>query len=135
MPAPGRTTFTTTSPMISAMRAHDLEIEQREAARLADLLHVFHAGDAEHDRAEDDRRDQHLDELDEAIAERLHGRAGLGIEMPERDARGDGDEHLDVKRPPDARGGSQGALTIGEGTRSCKPLVPRLLPASVRTTG
>ena len=35
-------------------RADDLEIEQRQAAA-ADLLHVLHAGDAEHDGAEDDR--------------------------------------------------------------------------------
>ena len=53
-------------------RADDLEIEQRIAAGLADLLHVLHAGDADDDRAEDDRRDDHLDQLDEAVAERLH---------------------------------------------------------------
>ena len=34
-------------------------------------LQRLHARDADHDRAEDQRRDRHLDELDEAVAERL----------------------------------------------------------------
>ncbi len=79
-------------------RAHDFEVEQRERAGLADLLHVLHAGDAEHDGAEDDRGDQHLDELDEAVAQRLHRLARLGHEVTEQDARRDRDEHLHVKR-------------------------------------
>jgi hypothetical protein len=52
--------------------ADHLEVQQRQAAGLADLLHVFHAGDAHHHRAEDDGRDDHLDQLDEAVAQRLH---------------------------------------------------------------
>ena len=82
MPAPGSTRLTITSPTTSAMRADDLEVEQRQAAGLADLLHVLHAGDADHDGAEDDRRDDHLDQLDEAVAERLHRRAGLRKKWP-----------------------------------------------------
>jgi hypothetical protein len=33
----------------------DLEVQQRQATGLADLLHVFHAGNAQHHGAEDDR--------------------------------------------------------------------------------
>ena len=57
-------------------RRDDFEVEQGLAADAADLLHVAGAGDAEDDGAEDDRADQHLDERDEAVAERLqlHGR-------------------------------------------------------------
>jgi hypothetical protein len=41
-------------------RGHDLEVDQRLQPDPADLLHVAHAGDAVHHRAEDDGRDQHL---------------------------------------------------------------------------
>ena len=87
----------------------DLEIDERLEADASDLLQVFHAGDAVHDGAEDDRRDQHLDQLDEAVAERLHLLADLRIEMPEQDADDDRGDHLDVEmhagRP--ARGGRE----------------------------
>ena len=79
-------------------RAHDLEVEQRVAAGLADRLHVLHAGDADDDRAEDDRRDDHLDELDEPVAEGLHRGAGLREEVPEQDADDDSDDHLEIER-------------------------------------
>ena len=75
-------------------RAHDLEIEERVAARLADLLHVFHAGDADDDGAEDDGRNDHLDELDEAVAERLHRGTRVRKEVPEEDTDHDGNDHL-----------------------------------------
>ena len=78
MPAPGCSTLTTIRPMIERERGHDLEVEQRLEADAADLLHVLHAGDAVHDRAEDDRRDEHLDQLDEGVAERLHRLAQPG---------------------------------------------------------
>ena len=78
-------------------RADDLEVEEREAAGLADLLHVLHAGDADDHRAEDDRRDDHLDQLDERVAERLHRFAGLGPEMAEDDPADDREQHLRVE--------------------------------------
>ena len=78
-------------------RADHLEIEHGQAAGLADLLHVFHAGDADDDGAEDDRRDDHLDQLDESVAQRLHRRAGFRIKMAEQDADRDGDQYLDVE--------------------------------------
>ncbi len=79
--------------------ADHLEIDQRESARLADLLHVLHAGDAEHHGAEDDRPDHHLDELDEGIAERFQRFAGRGVQRADQHAGHDGDEHLGVERP------------------------------------
>ena len=78
--------------------ADDLEIQQRVASGLADLLHILHAGDADHHRAEDDRRNDHLDQLDEAVPERLHRSAGLGIEMSQKDADHDGDDDLKIQR-------------------------------------
>jgi hypothetical protein len=75
-------------------RGHDLEVDQRLQADPADLLHVLHAGDAVHHGAEDDRRDQHLDQLDEGVAERLHLRPELRVEVSEEDAGQDGGQHL-----------------------------------------
>jgi hypothetical protein len=79
-------------------RADDLEIEERQAARLADLLHVLHAGDADHDGAEDDRRDDHLYQLDEAVAEGLHRFADLRPEVAEDHADDDRRDDLRVER-------------------------------------
>src|SRR6185369_1076558 len=61
----------------------DLEIKERLGADPADLLHVLHARDAGHDGTEDHRRDDHLDQLDEAVAQGFHGRAGFRGEMAE----------------------------------------------------
>ena len=57
---------------------HDEEVAQRQAADLADLGRLADRADAEHDGAEDDRADHHLDQVDEAVAERLQllGEAG-----------------------------------------------------------
>ena len=55
--------------------AYDFEVDQRVRTRLAHCFHALHAADASHDRAEDDGRNQHLYQLDKAIAQRLHRRA------------------------------------------------------------
>ena len=115
MPAPGRTTLTISEPDEQRERAHDLEVQQRQSRRSADLLHVLHAGDAGHHRAEDDRRDDHLDQLDEAVAERLHGGAGLGSEPAEHHAERDGQQHLQVE-PTVGR-----ALLAGSGHAQMSP--------------
>ena len=52
-------------------RRHDDEVEQRQPADLADLRRLADRPDAEHDRAEDDRADHHLDQVDEPGADRL----------------------------------------------------------------
>src|SRR6516225_875205 len=48
------------------------KIYQRFERDASNLGHVGHAGDAVHHRAEDDRRDEHADRLDEGVAQRLH---------------------------------------------------------------
>ena len=73
------------------------EIDERLHADAPDLLEVGHAGDTADHGEEDHRRDDHLHELDEGVAERLHLLADLRIEMSEQDARCDGAEHLDVQ--------------------------------------
>ena len=69
----------------------DLEIDQRLDADAADLLGVLDMGDAGDHGAEDDRRDHHLDQLDEAVADRLDplvgGEASATASRPWRRAR------------------------------------------------
>ncbi len=77
----------------------DLEIDQRLDADATDLLGILDMGDARDDGAEDDRRDHHLDQLDEAVAERLDPLVG-GKRRPERAsqrAKHDRDQDLDVE--------------------------------------
>src|SRR5439155_208483 len=54
----------------------DLEIDQRFDADTPDFLGVLDMRNAGDHRAEDDRRDHHLDQLDEAVAQRLDLIAG-----------------------------------------------------------
>ncbi|MNR17829.1 hypothetical protein D3C85_1345160 [compost metagenome] len=75
----------------------DLEIQQGDAAHPAHLLHVAHAGDAGHHGTEDDRADDHLDQLDEGVAQRLHLHACVGPDMAQQDAHGNREQHLHVQ--------------------------------------
>jgi hypothetical protein len=68
-------------------RGHDFEVDQRFQGDAADLLHLADAGDAVHHRAEDNRRNQHPDELDEAVAERMQVLADLREEYSDQDAK------------------------------------------------
>ena len=88
--------------MTSAKRRDDLEVDQRLAADPPDLLHVAGAGDAEHDRAEDDRADQHLDEGDEPVAERLQLDRGRRVHIAEDAARKDGEQHPEIEMASEA---------------------------------
>src|SRR5262249_37651803 len=63
----------------------------------ADLLEVSHRADAMHHGAEDHRRDHHLDQRDEAVAERLESGAGMGKPVAERDAERDREQDLDIE--------------------------------------
>ena len=50
-----------------------------------------------HDGAEDHRRDHHLDQGDEAVAERLQLLAEIGKEPADQDAERDRDQHLNIE--------------------------------------
>ncbi len=77
----------------------DLEIDQRLDADAADLLGILDMRNARDHRAEDDRRDHHLDQLDEAVAERLDPVIGREVrQLPaDEDADHDRDQHLNVE--------------------------------------
>jgi hypothetical protein len=57
----------------------------------------LHTGDSHHHGAENHRRNQHLDEFYEPVAERFHGGAGLRIEVTQQHAQSDGHQHLKVQ--------------------------------------
>ena len=50
-----------------------------------------------HDRAEDDRRDHHLDERNEAVTERFERDAGVWKIMADEDAGGDREQDLNTE--------------------------------------
>ena len=95
-------------------RRDHLEIDQRLQADPADALQVAHRGDAVHHGAEDHRRDHHLDQRDEAVAERLQLLAEIGIEMSDQDTEQDRDQNLDVEDlvPGLVMGGDGGARRV-----------------------
>jgi hypothetical protein len=78
-------------------RRHHLEIDQGLAADATDLAQILHAGDAGDHRTENDRSDQHANQFDEAVAQRLHRHAEFRIEMAEQDADRYGDQDLHIK--------------------------------------
>ena len=93
-----------------------LEVHERLDAHPSDLLRVLHMGDAGNHGAEDDGRNHHLDQLDEAVAERLDAVLGgeLGIEPSDGRAKDNREKHLNVeklvKRLPGPFGRGQGVF-------------------------
>ena len=75
----------------------DLEIEDGLAAHAAYRLDVFHLGDAHGHGAEDDGSDDHLDEVDERVSQRLEINAQRGIEVPDQDTENQGDNNLEIQ--------------------------------------
>ena len=75
-------------------RGHDFKVQQRLSADPAHFLQILHAGDARHDRAENNQRDHHGDQADKAIAERLHLDRGCRLEIAVHNGQGHSDQHL-----------------------------------------
>ena len=94
MPTPGWNTNASSRPSAERDRRDDLEIDQRLDADPADPFQVAGAGDAVHDDAEHEHRDDHLDELDERIAERLELDRRLGPDEADDDADDERQHHL-----------------------------------------
>ena len=76
----------------------DLEVEQGLGADTAYLFNVAHAGDTDDDGGEDDGRQRHADQFDEAVAEGLQGDGGMGKEHADHDAQGDARHDLQPER-------------------------------------
>ena len=78
-------------------RRHDDEVEQGQAADLADLRRLPDGADAEHDRAEDHRTDHHLDQAHERGAQRLERLTDVGGDQADDDAEHHGGNHRDIE--------------------------------------
>jgi hypothetical protein len=72
-------------------------IDHRLAGDAADLVQVGDARDAGRHRQKDHRRDDHLDQADETVADRLERGAESGPEMADRRTERDRRQHLDVE--------------------------------------
>ena len=94
MPTPGWNTNASSRPSASAIVVTHLEVDQRLDADTADALQVAGAGDAVHDDAEHQHRDDHLDQLDEGVAERLELDRRLRPDEADDDADGERQQHL-----------------------------------------
>ncbi|MCY1242486.1 hypothetical protein D9M72_554490 [compost metagenome] len=78
-------------------RREGQEVDHGLAGDAADLGEIGHAGNDGGDREEDDWRNDHLDQANEGIAERLKLGSERRIEMAEQDARGNRRQHLDIE--------------------------------------
>ncbi len=97
-PAPGRSRcVAATRPSTSAK----VETISKYSSALPPTRPTFfmslHAGDAGDHGAEDDRADDHLDQLDEAVAERLHVDGERRVVVAEDHADDDGEDHLHIE--------------------------------------
>jgi hypothetical protein len=101
-------------------RRHDQEVAERQPADPADLRGLTDGPDAEHDRAEDDRADHHLDQVHEAVAERFQFLAEVGEQEPDQDPEEHGHDHREIEVPgvvAARRWGLRGALARYGGIR------------------
>ena len=76
---------------------YDFEVQDRLDADAADLLHVGDTGDAHHHGQKNDRRDQHLNQADKAVAQRLERDASIGCVMADGAADDDRQQYPQVQ--------------------------------------
>ncbi|MNE66350.1 hypothetical protein D3C80_1618940 [compost metagenome] len=80
-------------------RREDEKIAERLGRDPADPADVAHPGDSGDDGQEDDRRDDHLHQFDEAITQRLQALTEGRPEVTYGPAEHDGDQHLEIEVP------------------------------------
>ncbi len=80
-------------------RGEEQEIDHRLDEHPAHRLQLSHAGDAGDDGQEDHRRDDHLHQLDEGVAQRLELLGEGRLEVAEQRTEHDGDHHLEIQLP------------------------------------
>ncbi len=115
---------------------HHQEVAEREAADLADLGGLAHRADAQHDGAEDDRADQHLDQATKPVPSGLSATPASGATRPTSDAGADGDDHREVEPvgPVPPRAGCGVAVGAAVVTRSSWALPAGASGGALRVT-
>ncbi|CNU71987.1 Uncharacterised protein [Salmonella enterica subsp. enterica serovar Bovismorbificans] len=78
-------------------RTDNFKVKQRDRAGTAHRFHAFHACDTRHDSTENDRSDDHLNELNERVAKRFHLCAQFRIVMAKENTNGDCCQDLKIK--------------------------------------
>lgn len=102
-------------------RRHRLEIEQSLETDPADLLEIAHRTDTAHDCAEDNRGDHHLDQRDEAVAERPECNTDMWKVMTNEGAGGDGKQNLNIENSvPGAMRSGRGLSPPGLSHAGCE---------------
>ena len=106
-PAPGLEDVDQREPEEERNGRGDLEVDDRLQADAPHRLQVAGAGDADHQRREQQRRDDHLDHPEKGVGQRLDGDTKAGPEMADEDAEHEADEDLgrDGRQPPPRRRG------------------------------
>src|SRR2546423_1440411 len=100
--------------MIHRLRANRIfENDSIPRTAAAPALRAVHRGDADGDRAEDDRADDHFDQFDEALSERAERGSHVRPEQAHYGAEHHSDEDLDVEVGEDASGASGHLNSIG----------------------
>ncbi len=92
---------------------YDFEVEKSLAADAADLAQILHAGDSGDHGAEDHHRDDHGDQADEGIAQRLHRDAAHGPEVAEEHRQPNADCYLHPQRFVEAPSARDGRVGLG----------------------
>ncbi len=93
-PAPGFIRLPMSSPNSSAKVGHDLEVDERLDSDAPHRFQVADVGDPDHNGAEDDRSDQHFDQLDEPVGKGLEIRAEFRPQPADEDTDDDSGDQL-----------------------------------------
>ena len=78
-------------------RGDDFKIEKSLDPDPPEFFEIAHGGDTVDDRAEDDRRNDHLDQINESITERFQVFTEIRVQVADYDSDKDGHEDLDVE--------------------------------------
>src|ERR1700751_591867 len=76
---------------------NQLKVDQRLYADPSEFLEIGDRGDAMNHRAKNDRRDDHLDQVDESVPQRFQAFAKIGKLVSDQNAEKDRDQYLDVE--------------------------------------
>ena len=78
-------------------RAHNLEIQEGQATCFANLFHVLHPSNTEHNSTKNNGGNHHLDAFNKGIPKGLHVHTKTRIEMPQQNTNHNCCKYLKIK--------------------------------------